>query len=312
MVREICPNKQFRWLDLSHPTPEELQKVQHDFNLHPAHIQDCLDPVHLPKVEKIGNVHFIIIRIFDIESEIDADTIHGLTRKVAIFVGPDFIVTIHRFDASKFSLLADRCLLDAEESGAQNGSLIPTVMVRFVNRALRTFHLLLEISENKLDTFESTLFEEAGNSQVSQEIHIVRRQLSLTKRILIHTQDVIHQLTPNRESLSYHYQDLKDTLNTLIFLDDELLEDTNNLLSLQMSMASQKTNEVMRVLTVFSVFFMPLTFIVGVYGMNFNNMPEFQWKYGYQFTWLIMISVTLAIGIWFNRRGWLQGLRKRE
>jgi magnesium transporter len=310
MIRELCPNKQFRWLDLSHPTPEELQQVQDEFNLHPAHIQDCLDPVHLPKIEKIGNVNFTIIRIFDIESEIDADTIQSLTRKVAIFVGPNFIITVHRFDAAKFSLLADRCLLDAEEANATNGSLIPTVIVRFVNRALRTFHLFLEISENKLDSFEAALFEDQGGSVVSQDVHIVRRQLSLTKRILIHTQDVIHQLTPNRESLSYHYQDLKDTLSTLIFLSDELLEDTTNLLSIQLSLASQKTNEVVRVLTVFSVFFMPLTFIVGVYGMNFKHMPELEWEYGYHLAWAIMICVTIAIGLWFYKRGWLQGLRR--
>ncbi len=310
MIRELCPNNKFRWLDLSHPTPEELLQVQQEFNLHPAHIQDCMDPVHLPKIEKIGNVNFTIIRIFDIESEIDADTIQSLTRKVAIFVGPDFIVTVHRFDSAKFSLLADRCLMDAEESNAQNGSLIPTVIVRFVNRALRTFHLFLEISENKLDSFESALFEEQGTSLISQDIHIVRRQLSLTKRILIHTQDVIHQLTPNKEALSFHYQDLKDTLGTLIFLADELLEDTTNLLSIQLSLASQKTNEVVRVLTVFSVFFMPLTFIVGVYGMNFKFMPELEWEYGYHLSWGIMIAITMAIGTWFYRRGWLQGLRR--
>lgn len=310
MIRELCPNKKFRWLDLSHPTPEELTQVQQEFNLHTAHIQDCLDPVHLPKIEKIGNVNFIIIRIFDIESEVDADTIQSLTRKVAIFVGPDFIVTVHRFDAAKFSLLADRCLSDAEEAMATNGSLIPTVIVRFINRALRTFHLFLEISENKLDTFEAALFDEQNSQVLTQDVHIVRRQLSLTKRILIHTQDVIHQLTPNRESLSYHYQDLKDTLSTIIFLADELLEDTTNLLSLQLSVASQKTNEVVRVLTVFSVFFMPLTFIVGVYGMNFKHMPEVDWEYGYLAAWGIMIAVTISIGLWFYKRGWLSGLRR--
>lgn len=310
MIRELCPNKKFRWLDLSHPTPEELAQVQQEFNLHTAHIQDCLDPVHLPKIEKIGNVNFIIIRIFDIESEVDADTIQSLTRKVAIFVGPDFIVTVHRFDAAKFSLLADRCLSDAEEAMATNGSLIPTVIVRFINRALRTFHLFLEISENKLDTFEAALFDEQNSQVLTQDVHIVRRQLSLTKRILIHTQDVIHQLTPNRESLSYHYQDLKDTLSTIIFLADELLEDTTNLLSLQLSVASQKTNEVVRVLTVFSVFFMPLTFIVGVYGMNFKHMPEVDWEYGYLAAWGIMIAVTISIGLWFYKRGWLSGLRR--
>lgn len=309
MVREIVNTPNFRWIDLSHPTTEEINQVQKQFNLHPSHIQDCLDPVHLPKNEKMGSVHFMIIRIFDIESEIDADTIQSLTRKVAIFAGPDFIVTLHRFDAEKFSLLADRCLADAEETKAVNGSLIPTVLVKFVNRALRTFHLFMEISENKLDSYEGSVIDQSSGTSLLQEIHIVRRQLSLVKRILIHTQDVVQQLNPNRDSVSYHFQDLKDTLNILTFLADELLEDTTNLLNLQLALASQKTNEVVRVLTVFSVFFMPLTFIVGVYGMNFKFMPELDWEYGYMLSWGIMIFVTLSIGFWFYRRGWLQGLK---
>jgi magnesium transporter len=74
---------------------------------------------------------------------------------------------------------------------------------------------------------------------------------------------------------------------------------------LAISVASQRTNEVIRVLTIFSVFFMPLTFIVGIYGMNFRTMPEIEWVWGYPFAWGIMISVTLAIGLWFKRRGWL-------
>jgi len=91
------------------------------------------------------------------------------------------------------------------------------------------------------------------------------------------------------------------------FYADELLEDVNNLLSMQLALASHRTNEVVRVLTVFSVFFLPLTFIVGVYGMNFHFMPELRSPWGYPAVLVGMGLVTLAIYLWFRSRGWLRG-----
>jgi magnesium transporter len=88
---------------------------------------------------------------------------------------------------------------------------------------------------------------------------------------------------------------------------DELLEEVNSLLSIQLALASHRTNEVVRVLTVFSVFFLPLTFIVGIYGMNFDFMPELRQRWGYPAVLAGMGAVTLAIYLWFRRRGWLRG-----
>jgi magnesium transporter len=90
------------------------------------------------------------------------------------------------------------------------------------------------------------------------------------------------------------------------FYADELVDDVNNLLSIQLALASHRTNEVVRVLTVFSVFFLPLTFIVGVYGMNFQYMPELHQRWGYPAVMLGMALVTFAIYVWFRRRGWLR------
>jgi magnesium transporter len=91
------------------------------------------------------------------------------------------------------------------------------------------------------------------------------------------------------------------------FYADELLEDVNNLLSIQLALASHRTNEVVRVLTVFSVFFLPLTFIVGVYGMNFQYMPELHKRWGYPAVLVGMGLLTLVIYLWFRKRGWLRG-----
>jgi magnesium transporter len=102
------------------------------------------------------------------------------------------------------------------------------------------------------------------------------------------------------------YQDLKENAESYHFWADQLHEDLIALLGIHVTLASHRTNEVMRVLTVFSAFFLPLTFIVGIYGMNFEAMPELRSKYGYPAVLLIMLGVSTAIFIWFRRRVWLR------
>jgi len=116
---------------------------------------------------------------------------------------------------------------------------------------------------------------------------------------------VIQRLSPSSDTNAPLFQDLRENLSTMVFMTDELLEDATSLLNLQISLASQKTNEVMRILTVFSVFFMPLNFIAGLYGMNFQNMPELSHPFGYYGVLTLMATTTLLIAMWFYRRGWL-------
>lgn len=97
-------------------------------------------------------------------------------------------------------------------------------------------------------------------------------------------------------------QDIKDKLLSLILTYDEVLENSNNLLNTYLSVNAQKSNDVMKLLTIFSAFFLPLTFIGGIYGMNFENMPELKWQYGYFATLGFMAVIAIVIFIWFKRK----------
>lgn len=306
MRRVLHEGDQFRWIDLSHPSADELAQARHEFQLHPAFVQDCLDPSHLPKFERLGSTTFVIVRLFDEESPSEADTVQSLTRKIAIFVGPDFIITAHRLDPDQFQDLVGMCFLDSKDKSVTGQAKLPLILVSFLNRALRSFHHPIDKAEDSLDTFETALFARDGDELMLQDVHVVRRRLSLIKRMLIHSQDVVLRLSPPGEAYSPLFQDLRETVSSILFMTDELLEDTNSLLNLQISISTQRTNEVMRVLTIFSVFFMPLTFIVGVYGMNFKFMPELDWRHGYTLAWALMMIVTIGIAYWFHRKGWLK------
>jgi magnesium transporter len=109
-------------------------------------------------------------------------------------------------------------------------------------------------------------------------------------------------IKPGEETLM---QDVRDQHLKMQTLYNQVLEDVNNLLSLSMSFSAQKTNDVMKVLTIFSVFFMPLTFIAGIYGMNFRFMPELNKRWGYPASLSLMVVVTVVIYFWFKRKRWL-------
>jgi magnesium transporter len=127
------------------------------------------------------------------------------------------------------------------------------------------------------------------------------------RRMLSHTLDVVQRLVPASEPTAPLFQDLRENAESMYSYAEGLVEDVNNLLSIQLALAQHRTSEVVRVLTVFSVFFLPLTFIVGIYGMNFDFMPELRQRWGYPAIMLGMGIVTLAIYTWFRRRGWLRG-----
>jgi magnesium transporter len=298
----------FTWVDLVHPTRQELANIARKYSLHPTSVEDSLDPEHLPKYERIGSTTFIIVRAIDTAAEDDCSTLHEMTRKVAIFYGSDFLVTIHRSEQPFLSALIEEHQHPSPPEGAERRqSFLPRILIEIINGSVATYQRPLEEAEGAIDQFEATVFGEHEFAGLLRRIYLVKRRVTLMRRMLSHTLDAVKKLVPASEPTAPLYQDLRENVESMHFYADELLEDVNNLLSIQLALASHRTNEVVRILTVFSVFFLPLTFIVGVYGMNFDFMPELRQRWGYPAVVAGMGAVTLAIYLWFRRRGWLRG-----
>jgi magnesium transporter len=302
----------FTWLDVVDPTREELSELVADYGLHPLSVNDCLDPEHLPKYEVFENHIFVILRAVDADAPPTADTVQALTRKLAVFAGPGFVITIHRRDQPWLTALQERGLANVPLKHATKSEGIQVhLLTQLFNAALDTYQRPLEEVENTLDRFDTKVFEgevEHGAEFRSdlREIHRLKRQVTLCKRLLWRTVDVTQRMVPNAGKASALLRDVQENAESYHFYADELLDDANTLLNVQLALASQRTSEVMRVLTVFSVFFLPLTFIVGVYGMNFKYMPELRERWGYPAVLLAMAVVTFAIHRWFRVRGWLR------
>ena len=266
-------------------------------------MQDSLEPDHLPKYERIGEAQFIIVRAYDELCSPHAASAQALTRKIAIFLGPDYLITVHRKDQAFLARLRE------EYAAHPPGDGVPVkarLFADIVNTAVNTFDTPLDAAEKELERFERTLFHQRDLVPVLHEILTARRRVGLVKRMLAHTINAFVKIPTPSDSSSTLLQDIRENLDAMFTWADELLEELDTLLSLQLGLASHRTNQTMRMLTVISAFFLPLTFIVGVYGMNFKHMPELEATWGYPAALLLCLAVAMGIGAWFRRQGWLK------
>lgn len=307
-LHRVVQGEHFTWIDVVGPSRFELQDLARTYDLHPTVVEDCLDPEHLPKYERIGDATFLILRVHDDSAPDDASSIQELTRKVAIFFRGDFALTVHRVDLHEVATLRQR--FGGGETGGEKGAAegepctLPLLLFGLGNGVLSSYEKPLERAETTLDAIETSLF--AGGPPPSlEQAHDLKRRVSLIRRILWQNSQVFTKLVPSAERAGPLFQDVRETVEALLFWADQVLEEATNLQQVHFALASHRNNEVMRVLTIFSAFFLPLTFIVGIYGMNFDHMPELRSPAGYPIVLLAMVGVSVAIFLWFRRKGWL-------
>lgn len=166
---------------------------------------------------------------------------------------------------------------------------------------LVTYEQPLNELDDKIDQIEKTIFLRDTSKVSLKELYFLKAQTRITKKLLLLNEGVINQIEVI-DQLKTTLQDIKDKLVRLILNFDEVIENANNLLHTYLSVNAQKSNDVMKLLTIFSAFFLPLTFVAGIYGMNFTNMPELNWKVGYFLTLAVMAVISVIIYLWFKKK----------
>ena len=250
MLRTVfaTENPKFSWLDLVEPTKADLEEIVRRYGLYPTAVADCMDPEHLPKFERYDGTSFVILRAIDEKAGPGAVSIQALTRKVAIFFGPEFLITIHRKEQEYLQKLqaAWSAKYSAPTPPAQP---MPELLVDIMNEAIETYEKPLEEAEAGMDKFEAGLFRTQKVTLILREIYLLKRRVTLAKRMLWKMLATTTRLAAGAERGSTLFQDLRENAESMHFYADELLEDVNNLLHMQLSLASHRGNEVMRVLT---------------------------------------------------------------
>ncbi len=301
MITQITSNlsngHQFQWIDIGDPTPENLEKISVEFDIHRISLQDSLEPYHLPKYERQDDYVFIILRAVDPSRPPDSCDVNEFTRKVAIFLGKEFLITIHRSDIPFMRALREKWSKRLPE---YRGDPKLHLCLDILSQGFNSFDPPIDSAIELLNSFEQ------GSKVHLEKVYQLRKQASAIKRLLRLSHDICVKLNSDCDQQSRIYvQDLKEDLENTIFFSEDLSESIHHFINLQLSLQSQRTNETMRIMAIFSAFFMPITFIVGLYGMNFKFMPELEWEHGYSFSLLLMLSSSIAIFIWFKKKKWL-------
>jgi magnesium transporter len=284
------------WIRLLSPTPEEVNRVLGDmFHSHPLLIEDCIKLKQRPKLDRYKNNIFL--------------TFYAIRKKelsmqeIGIIVGSNYVITVCENDIP-FMDEVYRQFSEIEGRLDDPGDILYQILDHCVDEYSQSIDLI----ENQIERYERNLYRNP-NIRVAHDIFKLKRTLHQLRRIIVEEKTILslvsHQNLPyTRQENDVYFIDIYDHISRVIDSIDIFREALSSLLELQMSMKSDRMNEIMKTLTVFSTIFMPLTFIVGLYGMNFKTIPEFNWPHGYQYVWGLIIVVTLAMMLFFKRKKW--------
>jgi magnesium transporter len=290
----------YEWIDLEAPTPEDIKLIGAEYDINPIYLQDVLQPEHLPKWEynEQQELYFLIARYADTSVK-RADNLQQFTRKLAIFADKDRILTLHRAPIGFMSDLRERA-----EAPDSRFTLPFHVLCKLLKEVFQSYEPGVLATSDELEFYEGKIFQNKSLPPFIKGLFQLRKHVSVLRKVVVLSRTLLDAIRDQDEDAP-QVQDAVDAFIRLESLVDDLHERTNNLISVHLALSDQRSNEVMRVLTVFSAFFLPVTFIAGVYGMNFEYMPELTQKYGYFISLGGMGAVSLSIFIWFKRKGWI-------
>ena len=292
------------WADLAAPSPEELQHVLAGvFHFHPLAIEDAVANVHHPKIESYDGYLYLILHGIDYRKSETAFATHDTD----FFLGANYLVTVHDGQTRSVSNVHAVCGRNNHVLGEGPAAL----MHRIIDRMVDNYRPEVEELEHWLDELEDDVFENP-KSDVIREILAVKRDVTGLRRIALPQRDALARLARREfpvitEELAYRFRDVYD--NLVRIADEALLfqDRVTSILEAHLSNVSYRLNQVMKVLTVITLIFMPLTLVAGLYGMNMHLPGVTNPDSPRPFWWLIAgMTVTVAVMLWiFRRRDWL-------
>lgn len=298
---------QMVWTDVEAPSKEILESLAQKHGLSKKLFLNCLDPDYLPHLETYGATQFVILRFPEPDSKLNADTVQELTTKVALFLNRQGITSIHRVNLPQ---------LDAVEKKVKQMPLAETtryhVLALFFEQVAISFDQPLNELEQKMEVFEEKIFHSRKTKTLLQEGYYIKRKASAYKKVIKFTLDVMNTLLQKGDCTLSLLQETKDKLDRCLFYADDIFENVQGLLNLHMAIESQRTNEasfrtneIVRVLTVLSIFFLPLNFLAGVFGMNFDYIPLLKDQNGFWYSLAFMVFICGGLATYVLRQGWI-------
>ena len=293
------------WLDLDGPSEAEARVLSDAFHFHPLAIEDTLQDYGHPKIDTFEDHVFIIVHGIDF-SRLNLDkTLDVHTLELDLFIGPRYVVTHHGDPALRSiqDLHKDVC-----EAGHRPWTAV-RILHRMLDRLVDNFLPVMDQIGCKLEALEDNIIHNPAPDLLEQVLE-AKKSIQRIRRMTAHQRLILESLARGhlelipRESLAF-FRDIYDHFVRVADLAEAYREGAQSAVEAYLSMSANKTNDIMKVLTQISTIMLPLTFIAGIYGMNFDHMPELHWVLGYPFAVSLMFVTAVALLVWFRRRRWL-------
>jgi len=294
--------REVTWIDLDGTQDAELLKqIGEKFGIHPLALEDVINRGQRPKMEDFGQYIFITLR-FPKKSEATSPID---TEQINIFLGKNFVMTIHDSE-NPFGPIIQRM---KENKGRIRQMKAGYLVYSLIDLIVDQHFPLMELVSDQIEALEDEL-QENPSPDIVKEIRGIKRDLILIRSSIWPMREVINAM--EREEPEFISDEakifLRDAYDHTIQIAD-MVESYRDILSemfnIYLSVKADNTNEVMKILTIFAAIFIPLTFVAGIYGTNFDFVPELKWKYSYFVMIGVMIVITLAMLRFFRKRGWL-------
>jgi magnesium transporter len=290
------------WVDLEDPTPHEAAILEDPFHFHPLAIEDCLAEVHHPKLDDYEEYLFFIVHGI----RFDAPTDEFITRELDIFLGRNFLITHHKGPMRSVTWAREQCgknLLPSLPRGP--GFLCHQIL----DQMFEHYFPNLDAIEDKIQVVQVEVFENPTRETLDH-IFALKRDVMALRRICQPQREIVHRLSRGEFDVispkaAIYFRDIFDNLYRIVDASYQYQDLVQGTLDAYLSAVSNRLNETMKRLTVIGAIFALLTVITGVYGMNFQHMPELRWKFGYPMVWLIMVAATLGLLYLFKKKQWM-------
>ena len=281
---------------------EILEKLGECYGFHPLVLEDILNTDQRPKMEDYGDYLYIVLRMLsynDQSSEID-------TEQVSLILGPNFVFSFQEKEGDVFDPIRERIRNNKGRIRKMGADYLAYALLDSI---VDNYFMIMEKLGETIEFLEEELVTHPV-PETLQTIHQLKRELIFLRKAVWPLREVISglergELVLVKETTRIYLRDVYDHTIQVIDTIETFRDMISGMLDIYLSSVSNRLNSVMKVLTIIATIFMPLTFIAGIYGMNFKYMPELGWRWGYPMVWVLVIVISVFMLIYFKKKRWL-------
>lgn len=296
-----------RWINVSNTHPYVVNLFREHFEFHTLTAEDVLHIPQRPRIEFFDDHVFVVLRMLQLMPPPETSGVGSLsTEQVSLFLYGNVLITFQEKPGDVWQPIRDRLQsVNVRIRKSGSGYLLYALLDAVVDHCFP----VLEQYGDLLEDLEIMTLEKPS-PDVLHRIHSIKRELSLLRRILWPMREVVDQLYRDEEgriteATRPYLRDVYEHTIQIVEIIESYREMASGLTELYMSAVSNRMNEIMKVLTIMASVFIPLTFVAGVYGMNFQYMPELAWRWAYPAIWSVFILLTIGLVLYFRHKGWL-------